>query len=119
MILPMLLLTALAPRSRPRRRRPAVRTVRPARPPPPRVRRGHIDAGLKAFKRHRYSQAEIDFRKAMDAGPVQRGGRLLPRLHVLQDGRAEAPVPSRQAKSAQLFARAFELDPKFKPVWRR
>ena len=58
----------------------------------------HIEAGLKEFKRRRFARAQEHFEQALQASPEDRRRDVLPGLHRVQDRRAEAAVPSRQAE---------------------
>ena len=65
----------------------------------------HLDAGLTAFKKRRFSQAEIEFRKAVDAEPGA-AAAFYP-IHLLQDRRAEAPRQPRKQRAAEPVAKAY------------
>jgi tetratricopeptide (TPR) repeat protein len=77
----------------------------------------HIDAGLKAFKRRRFSAAQAEFQKALDADPQSAAAAFyLGYAHYKIAEPTRRNVAGKQ-KAAELFAKAFELDPAFKPVW--
>ena len=76
-----------------------------------------IDAGLKAFARRRFREAAAQFQKAFDADPQSAAAAFY--LGYAEYKLAEPKRrnhPDKQ-KAAQMFAKAFELDPAFRPVW--
>jgi len=78
----------------------------------------HIDAGLAAFKRRRFSKAEIEFRKAMDAEPQSAAAMFyLGYTYYKMAEPSRRGHPDKQ-KALELFSKAFALDPQFTPVWR-
>ena len=114
MILPMLFAAALAAQEPPAAAPPTaeaqpVASTASAEPA--------IAAGLKAFRQRRYSAAEIEFRKAMEAEPSSAAAAFyLGYTYYKQAEPRRANSPGKQ-KAAELFAKAYDLDPKFKPVW--
>lgn len=78
-----------------------------------------IASGLVAFKRRRFSQAEIEFRKAMEADPSSAAATFYLAYTYYKLAEPKRPFHPDKAKAASLFARAYELDPRFKPVWSR
>jgi len=77
----------------------------------------HIDAGLAAFKRRRFSRAEIEFRTALDADPQNAAAAFYlgyTYYKIAEPKRANHPD---KQKAAELFAKAFAIDPAFRPVW--
>ena len=78
----------------------------------------HLDAGLTAFKKRRFSQAEIEFRKALDAEPQNAAAAFYlgyTDYKIAEPKRHDSPG---KQKAAELFAKAYALDPAFTPVWR-
>jgi len=78
----------------------------------------HLDAGLAAFKKRRFSQAEIEFRKALDAEPQNAAAAFYlgyTYYKIAEPKRHDSPG---KQKAAELFAKAYALDPAFTPVWR-
>jgi Tfp pilus assembly protein PilF len=114
MILPMLFAAALAAQEPPAAPPPA--EVKPAATSPAAAEPA-IEAGLKAFRRKRYTAAEIEFRKAMEADPSNAGAAFYLGYTYYKMAEPKRPFHPDKQKSAELFARAFELDPAFKPVW--
>ena len=78
----------------------------------------HLDAGLAAFRKRRFSQAEIEFRKAADAEPQSAAAAFYlgyTYYKIAEPKRHDSPG---KQKAAELFAKAYALDPAFTPVWR-
>jgi len=77
----------------------------------------HIDAGLAAFKKKRFRQAEIDFRQAVDADPQSAAATWYLAYTYYKLAEPKRPFHPDKQKAAELFAKAYQLDPTFKPVW--
>jgi Tfp pilus assembly protein PilF len=77
----------------------------------------HIDAGLAAFKKKRFRQAEIDFRQAVDADPQSAAATWYLAYTYYKIAEPKRPFHPDKQKAADLFAKAYALDPEFKPVW--
>ncbi|PYQ21195.1 MAG: hypothetical protein DMF81_16135 [Acidobacteria bacterium] len=77
----------------------------------------HIDAGLAAFKKKRFRQAEVEFRKALDADPQSAAATWYLGYTYYKMAEPKRPFHPDKQKAAELFAKAYELDPQFKPVW--
>jgi TolA-binding protein len=75
-----------------------------------------IDAGLTAFKKRRFRQAEIEFRKAMEAEPSSAAAAFYLGYTYYKMHEKVRNHPDKR-RAAELFAKAFELDPRFRPVW--
>ena len=76
-----------------------------------------IDAGLKAFARHRYAQAEVEFRKAVDADANSAAAHFYLGYTYYKMGEPSLRMNANKDKARDEFAKAFELDPAFRPVW--
>ncbi len=76
-----------------------------------------IDAGLKAFVRHHFSQAEVEFRKAVDADPQSAAAHFYLGYTYYKMGEPARRMNEHKEKAREEFAKAFELDPTFRPVW--
>ena len=77
----------------------------------------HLDAGLAAFKKRRFSQAEIEFRKAADSEPQSAAAAFYlgyTYYKIAEPKRHDSPG---KQKAAELFAKAYAVDPAFTPVW--
>lgn|SRR5436190_11605100 len=77
----------------------------------------HIDAGLAAFKKKRFRQAEIEFRQAVDADPSNAAATWYLGYTYYKIAEPKRPFDPGKQKAAELFAKAYELDPQFKPAW--
>jgi len=77
----------------------------------------HIDAGLAAFKKKRFRQAEIHFRQAVDADPNNAAATWYLGYTYYKMAEPKRPFHPDKQKAADLFAKAYQLDPTFKPVW--
>ena len=77
----------------------------------------YIDAGLKAFKRRRFGAAQADFQKAVDADPQNAAATFYLGYTYYKIAEPTRRLTAGKKRAAELFARAFELDPVFKPVW--
>jgi Tfp pilus assembly protein PilF len=76
-----------------------------------------IDAGLAAFRRRRFAQAEVDFRKAMEAEPASAAPAFYLAYTYYKMAEPKRPFHPDKQKAKELFAKAYELDPTFRPVW--
>lgn len=77
----------------------------------------NLEAGLAAFKKRRFTKAEIEFRKALEADPSSAGANFYlgyTYYKIAEPRRRNSPG---KQKALDLFDKAFELDPQFKPVW--
>ena len=76
-----------------------------------------ISAGLKAFRRRNFRQAEIQFRTAVDADPQNAAATFYLAYTYYKIAEPKRPFHPEKQKAAQLFAKAYELNPTFRPVW--
>jgi tetratricopeptide (TPR) repeat protein len=76
-----------------------------------------IEAGLKAFARRRYTQAEIEFRKALEAAPDSAAAAYYLGYTYYKAAEPKRPFHPDKQKAAEMFAKAWELEPTFRPVW--
>jgi len=77
----------------------------------------YIDAGLKAFKRRRFSTAKADFQKALDADPQSAAANFYLGYTYYKIAEPSHRLTEGKRKAAELFAKAFELNPAFRPAW--
>jgi tetratricopeptide (TPR) repeat protein len=77
----------------------------------------YIDAGLKAFTRRRFGAAQADFQKALDADPQSAAATFYLGYTYYKIAEPTRRLTPGKKKAAELFAKAFELDPTFRPVW--
>ena len=83
------------------------------------VAQAEIDAGLAAFRRLRFQQAEQHFQAAVEADPQSAAATFYLAYTVYKIAEPKRPFHPDKQRAAQLFARAYELDPGFRPVWAR
>lgn len=102
---------------------PPVRDPAAVPPPDPAAMPGggmsqeHIDAGLRAFKKKHFKAAQGEFQKALDADPQSAAANFYLGYTYYKIAEPTKRATAGKRKAAELFARAFELDPMFKPVW--
>ncbi len=77
----------------------------------------HIDAGLAAFIRGRFSRARDAFEKAYEADPQSAAAAFYLGYACYKIGEPSARMNADKEKARDLFAKAYRLDPAFQPVW--
>ena len=100
-----------APRARRRSAAPAPVAV-PAGTP-----QEHIDAGIAVFKHKRFAQAQAHFQAAVDAEPNNAAAHYYLAYAIYKIAEPKHPFHPDKQRAAAEFARAYELDPAFKPAW--
>lgn len=91
----------------------------PAPAPPAPAAQAAIEQGLQAFKRRRFSQAEAAFSKALEAEPLSPAANFYLGYTFYKMAEPTRRLTRDKQKAAALFAKAYELDPAFRPVWYR
>jgi len=81
------------------------------------VSQASLDAGLAAFKKRHFTQAEVDFRKAMDADPASAGPYFYLGYTYYKLAEKKRPFHPDKQKAKDMFAKAYAIDPAFRPVW--
>jgi Tfp pilus assembly protein PilF len=76
-----------------------------------------IDQGLDAFRRLRFTQAEASFEKAWGEDPTSAAAAFYLAYTYYKIAEPKRPFHPDKQKAAEMFAKAFALDPGFKPVW--
>jgi tetratricopeptide (TPR) repeat protein len=76
-----------------------------------------IDAGLALFRKHHFAQAEADFQKAVDANPQSAAAHFYLGYAIYKIAEPKRPFHPDKQKAAAEFAKAYDLDPAFRPVW--
>ena len=76
-----------------------------------------IAAGLEAYRKRRYTQAEIEFRKTLETDPDSAAATFYLGYTYYKEAEPKRPFHPDKRKAAEMFARAYELDPGFRPVW--
>ncbi|MCL4821244.1 MAG: hypothetical protein KJ067_19070 [Vicinamibacteria bacterium] len=125
MILALLLTSALAAQTpEPTQAPPATPAASPteaAAPAEPAAPAADADAlietGLKAFARARYASAAKSFEAALAAAPESAAANYYLGYCVYKLAEGKRRNHPDKARAAELFAKALELDPRFRPVW--
>jgi len=76
-----------------------------------------IDAGLALFKKRHFTTAEAEFQKAVEADPGSAAANFYLAYTVYKIAEPKRPFHPDKRRAAELFAKAYELDPHFRPVW--
>jgi Tfp pilus assembly protein PilF len=76
-----------------------------------------ISAGLAAFKKRRFAQAEEQFAKAVEAEPSSAAAHFYLGYTIYKRVEPKRPFHPDKQRAADEFAKAFELDPSFRPDW--
>jgi tetratricopeptide (TPR) repeat protein len=77
----------------------------------------HIDAGMAAYKRRRLQEAQRHFQAAVDADPQSAAAHYYLGYVVYKIAEPKRPFHPEKQVAAQHFAKAYELDPTFRPAW--
>jgi Tfp pilus assembly protein PilF len=81
------------------------------------VSQAALDAGFAAFKKRRFAEAEVDFRKAMEADPGNAGPYFYLGYTYYKMAERKRPFHPDKEKAKEMFAKAYSMDPAFRPVW--
>jgi tetratricopeptide (TPR) repeat protein len=76
-----------------------------------------LEAGFAAFKRRRFAQAEVDFKRAMEADPASAGPYFYLGYTYYKMAEKKRPFHPDKEKAKEMFAKAYSIDPAFRPVW--
>jgi tetratricopeptide (TPR) repeat protein len=76
-----------------------------------------IEEGLAAFKRRRFGAAQAAFQRAVEAEPESAAANWYLAYTTYKIAEPKRPFHPDKQKAATLFARAYELDPTFRPAW--
>ena len=133
MITAMLLMAILAPAPQdapaaPKRARKAAKATKPAAPtaeaetaptaaPTGGSASDEIQAGLNAFGKRRFAQAREAFERAVAADPQSAAAHYYLGYTIYKIAEPKRHDSPGKKEAAAEFAKAFELDPSFKPVW--
>jgi tetratricopeptide (TPR) repeat protein len=77
----------------------------------------HITAGLAAFRKKRFSAARTHFEQAVAASPDSAAAHFYLGYTIYKIAEPKRPNSPGKQEAAGHFARAYELDPAFKPAW--
>jgi tetratricopeptide (TPR) repeat protein len=76
-----------------------------------------IQAGLAAFAKRRFSEARSDFERAVAADPQSAAAHFYLGYTIYKIAEPKKHDSPGKHEAAEHFAKAYELDPNFKPVW--
>jgi Tfp pilus assembly protein PilF len=76
-----------------------------------------IHAGLEAFRKRRFTQARAAFERAVAADPQSAAAHYYLGYTIYKIAEPKRHDSPGKKEAAAEFAKAFELDPNFKPVW--
>lgn len=76
-----------------------------------------IEVGLAAFKRRHFRQAELAFQRALDADPQSAAAAFYLGYALYKRAEPTRRLTPEKRRAAEMFAKAFALDPAFRPVW--
>lgn len=78
-----------------------------------------IHAGLEAFRRRRFTQARSAFERAVAADPQSAAAHYYLGYTIYKIAEPKRHDSPGKKEAAEHFAKAYELDPGFRPVWGR
>ena len=78
-----------------------------------------IDAGLAAFRKHRFQAAEGEFQKAVEADPQSAAAHFYLGYTLYKIAEPSRRYGPGKQRAAEEFARCYAIDPLFAPVWGR
>jgi tetratricopeptide (TPR) repeat protein len=87
--------------------------------PPSGAAAPHLDAGIAAFKKRRFAAARAEFEKAEAADPQSAAAAYYLGYACYKIGEPSRRMNADKARAKELFAKAFSLDPTFRPTWGR
>ena len=76
-----------------------------------------IQAGLAAFHRRRFTKARAEFERAVEADPQSAAAHYYLGYTIYKIAEPKRHDSPGKHEAAEHFAKAYELDPNFKPVW--
>jgi tetratricopeptide (TPR) repeat protein len=86
-------------------------------PASPGASQSAIEAGLADFKKRRFAKAQTEFQQAVDADSSSAAAYFYLGYTVYKIAEPKHPFHPDKQKAAALFAKAYDLDPAFQPVW--
>ena len=78
-----------------------------------------IAAGQAAFKKRHFKAAQADFEKALAADPQSAAAAFYLGYTHYKMGEPPRRMNAHKERAREEFAKAYELDPGFRPVWVR
>lgn len=79
----------------------------------------YLAAGIAAFKKRRFASARAEFEKAEAADPQSAAAAYYLGYTFYKLGEPSRRMNANKEKAKEMFAKAFSLDPTFKPDWGR
>ena len=79
----------------------------------------YLDAGIAAFKKRRFAAARAEFEKAEAADPQSAAAAYYLGYTCYKMGEPSRRMNANKEKAKELFAKAYGLDPTFRPTWGR
>jgi Tfp pilus assembly protein PilF len=76
-----------------------------------------LQAGLADFKKKKFARAEADFEKAVEANPSSAAAHFYLGYAIYKTAEPKKAFHPDKQKAAAEFAKAYELDPTFRPEW--
>lgn len=76
-----------------------------------------IQAGLDAFAKRRFAKAQADFERAVAADPQSAAAQFYLGYTIYKIAEPKKHDSPGKKEAAEHFAKAYELDPNFKPAW--
>jgi tetratricopeptide (TPR) repeat protein len=89
----------------------------PAATAAPAPAQSHIAQGIVLYKKRHFQAARDEFRKAVDADPSSAAANYYLGYTLYKIGEPRRRLTPEKEESRGYFARAFELDPLFRPTW--
>lgn len=83
----------------------------------PSAAQGAIDKGLAAFKKRHFAAASSDFQQAVAADPSSAGPYFYLGYTYYKLAEKKRPFHPDKQKAREMFAKAYSIDPAFRPVW--
>lgn len=78
----------------------------------------HIEAGKAAFRKKRFTAARGHFQQAVDANPDSAAAHYYLGYTIYKIAEPKRPNSPGKQEAAGHFAKAYELDPGYKPAWK-
>ena len=77
----------------------------------------HIEMGKAAFRKKRFAAARDHFQQAVEASPDSAAAHYYLGYAIYKIAEPKRANSPGKQEAAQHFAKAYELDPAFKPTW--
>jgi tetratricopeptide (TPR) repeat protein len=78
----------------------------------------HIEAGKALFRKKRFAAAREHFQQAVAANPDSAAAHFYLGYTIYKIAEPKRPNSPGKQEAAAHFAKAYELDPGYKPVWK-